>query len=191
MRAEDTRVGDLMRRDVVTIAPNATVGQLMQLLSEHRIGGIPVVDHEGICVGVVSASDIVGMAGRKEKRRLEPPPHAAEEEAEERIEGVGQEGEEKAPSGFFQLAAAPLWHFPLPAQTFDLPAHFERTPVREIMMPATFRVREAATAVELARFLTQAGIHRALVMDGPILRGIVTTTDLVRLLAGEPERSRG
>jgi CBS domain-containing protein len=193
MRPEDTRVRDLMRREVVTIAPNAGIGELMRLLSKHRIGGVPVVDRDGACIGVVSASDIVGMADGEEKRRSGPPPRAAPEEAEEAeglVEGTGRVGGEGPPSGFFELAAGPLWHFPLPASAFERAPHFERIPVREIMMPATFRVREEATAVELARFLTRAGIHRALVMDGPILRGIVTTTDLVRLVAGEPESSR-
>jgi CBS domain-containing protein len=190
MRPEDTRVRDLMRRDVVTIAPEAGVGELMRLLSKHRIGGVPVVDRDGACIGVVSASDIVGMADGEEKRRSEPPSRPAPEEAEELVEGTGPAAGEGPPSGFFELAAGPLWHFPLPASAFELVPHFERIPVREIMMPAIFRVREEATAVELARFLMRAGIHRALVMDGSILRGIVTATDLVRLLAGEPEPSR-
>jgi CBS domain-containing protein len=55
--------------------------------------------------------------------------------------------------------------------------------VREAMTPARFTVRPEATLHELARFLVTCEAHRALVMDGERLVGIVTATDVVRALA--------
>lgn len=43
---------------VVTIAPDAPVGQLLAALAEHRIGALVVVD-EGSVVGIVSERDVV------------------------------------------------------------------------------------------------------------------------------------
>ncbi|HEX6135286.1 MAG TPA: CBS domain-containing protein [Longimicrobiales bacterium] len=55
--------------------------------------------------------------------------------------------------------------------------------VSDVMTHATFAVRISTTVAELARFLIKASVHRALVMDGPRLVGIVSTSDIVRALA--------
>lgn len=57
--------------------------------------------------------------------------------------------------------------------------------VRDIMTPATFTVRPDATLAELARFLVRGEIHRALVLEGERLVGIVTAFDIVRAIARE------
>ncbi len=54
-------VGDYMSRDVVTVAPDTSVREIAELLVEHRIGGLPVVD-SGRVVGVVSESDLLAKA---------------------------------------------------------------------------------------------------------------------------------
>lgn len=51
------------------------------------------------------------------------------------------------------------------------------------MTPATFSVRPEASLAQLARFLVRGGIHRALVLEGSTLAGIVTPMDVVRVLA--------
>lgn len=42
----------------VTIRKGATVGEALSLMAEYKIGGIPVVDHEGILVGIVTNRDL-------------------------------------------------------------------------------------------------------------------------------------
>lgn len=65
-----------------------------------------------------------------------------------------------------------------------------RLKVRDIMTPSTFSVRPEATLPELARFLVRTGTHRALVLQGGRPLGIVTTFDIVRIVAElEPEAS--
>lgn len=60
-------VADVMTRDVVTIEPTATVGELAAKLMEHKVGGLPVVEPEAVdmqrrhLVGIVSETDIFRM----------------------------------------------------------------------------------------------------------------------------------
>ncbi len=56
--------------------------------------------------------------------------------------------------------------------------------VRDVMMPARFSIRSSATIPELAEFLLRAGISRALVREGGRVVGIVSTTDVLRAVAG-------
>jgi CBS domain-containing protein len=55
----DKLVADIMERDVVTIGPDATVHELVQLLQEKDLGGVPVVSADGALVGVVTEGDLV------------------------------------------------------------------------------------------------------------------------------------
>ena len=48
-----------MTRDVVTATPETAFKQLEQLMAEHRISAIPVVDTDGVPVGVVSEADLL------------------------------------------------------------------------------------------------------------------------------------
>ena len=52
-------VEDVMTRDVITVTPDTPFKQLEQLMAEHRISAVPVVDTEGITVGVVSEADLL------------------------------------------------------------------------------------------------------------------------------------
>lgn len=56
------RAADVMRRDVISITPEADVGDLAWLLVEHRISAVPVVASDGKLAGIVSENDIVRRA---------------------------------------------------------------------------------------------------------------------------------
>lgn len=53
-----TQVREIMSSPVVQVAPHETVGEVMALMTEHRIRHMPVVDN-GKVVGVLSIGDIV------------------------------------------------------------------------------------------------------------------------------------
>lgn len=57
---------ELMSRDVVMIPQQMSLRAAARLLSQHQISGAPVVDAEGRCVGVVSATDFVHWAEKEE-----------------------------------------------------------------------------------------------------------------------------
>ncbi len=42
----------------ITITPDSTLGQAQMLMTNHRISGIPVVDHAGILVGILTNRDV-------------------------------------------------------------------------------------------------------------------------------------
>lgn len=53
------RVVDLMQRDVKTIEADAPVTELVQMLADYHVSGLPVVTTGGRLVGVVSATDVL------------------------------------------------------------------------------------------------------------------------------------
>jgi len=55
------QIGKWMKREVVSISPDATIREVAALILEKRIGTLPVVDDEGTLVGTVSITDIVKM----------------------------------------------------------------------------------------------------------------------------------
>ncbi|MFI1444236.1 CBS domain-containing protein [Streptomyces fructofermentans] len=79
-------VGDVMTDEVVQAHRETPFKDVVRLLDAHRISGVPVVDHDGKVVGVVSGTDLVhGQAaragGRRDRRyrlpRLPRPGHRA------------------------------------------------------------------------------------------------------------------
>ncbi len=55
----DLTAGDLMTSGVVSIGPADTIGRARELMLGLGIGGLPVVDLQGVVTGFVSASDLV------------------------------------------------------------------------------------------------------------------------------------
>ncbi len=56
-----------MIQDPITLSQTATVGDALAMMSENKIGGIPVVDDQGILVGIVTNRDL-----RFEKEMAKP-----------------------------------------------------------------------------------------------------------------------
>ena len=50
----ELKVRDIMQTAVVKVGPETTVRELAEVLAEHKISGVPVVDDEGRVIGVVS-----------------------------------------------------------------------------------------------------------------------------------------
>ena len=61
---------DVMTRNVVTVSPDTTVPELVQVLLSRNISGAPVVDSAGALVGIVTEGDLVRRAelGTEKKR---------------------------------------------------------------------------------------------------------------------------
>lgn len=58
----DIRVGDLMTIDPITVRIDASIEDAEDLMREHRITGLPVIDADGHLVGVVSQTDLLYLA---------------------------------------------------------------------------------------------------------------------------------
>jgi CBS domain-containing protein len=53
-------VAEIMTRSVVTITPEATVGEAARVMGRRNVKRLPVVDLEGELIGIVSRADVVG-----------------------------------------------------------------------------------------------------------------------------------
>lgn len=54
------QVKDLMTRDVIiTVTPDTPVKRVSELMLEHNVGGIPVVDASGALIGIVTEEDLI------------------------------------------------------------------------------------------------------------------------------------
>ena len=52
-------VRDIMDPSPATVAPETPVEELLAALREHELPGVPVVDRDGHCVGIVTEADLV------------------------------------------------------------------------------------------------------------------------------------
>jgi len=53
------RVADLMRTDLKTVDPDATIAEVVTILSDAHVSGLPVVNGKRRVLGVITASDVV------------------------------------------------------------------------------------------------------------------------------------
>jgi len=60
---------DVMTTEVVTVPPSMTMQELARLLAERHISGVPVVDHMGRVLGIVSEADILSRRQGEETVR--------------------------------------------------------------------------------------------------------------------------
>lgn len=63
-------VEKVMSRSVFTVTPDTPILDAAELLLEHKIGGLPVVDDDSNLVGVITESDIFRMLVRTRSPKL-------------------------------------------------------------------------------------------------------------------------
>jgi CBS domain-containing protein len=173
-------VRDIMQKKVETVSPEMTIREVARFWARHGISGAPVTDVSGRVLGVVSSTDLVRLTAEEPAQ----PEHLEAVEPEFPPEEEEEEGEE-ASWYYFLSREAPSLYAGTPAEV--LGELIDQVTVREIMTPVIFDVRPQATVAELAEFLLRGKIHRALVMNEGELVGIVTTFDVLRVVAEAPE----
>ena len=150
-------VKDLMNPDIMTVADDMTTNELARYLIEREISGAPVVDSEGHLIGVVSMTDI----GR----------NVAEPADDESSRG----------SSFYGDIAADLTLEDLGQRYVE-----ERVvTVRDVMTPVIHHVPVTASVAEAARMMVDQHIHRLIVTQGKEPVGIITSLDLLKVVAGQ------
>jgi CBS-domain-containing membrane protein len=58
------KASEIMTRDVICILDSAMVEDAARLLARHRISGLPVVNEQGMLVGLVTEHDLIAKSGR-------------------------------------------------------------------------------------------------------------------------------
>ncbi|MDW7672042.1 MAG: CBS domain-containing protein [Bacillota bacterium] len=57
--ADERRAKDIMTRDVITVTKDQTVNQVIEILMDKNISGLPVVDEDGKVIGIVTEGDLI------------------------------------------------------------------------------------------------------------------------------------
>ena len=150
-------VKELMNPDVMTVADDMTTDALARYLAEREISGAPVVDNQGHVIGMVSLTDI----GR----------NLAESDDVASSRG----------GGFERDLATDLTLEDLGQRYVEERA----STVRDVMTPLVHHVPATASAAEAARLMIDQHVHRLVVTEGKEPVGIITSIDLLRVVAGQ------
>ena len=178
-------VRDIMTREVVSVTPESTIREAMEVLSTNHLSGAPVVAGERV-VGVISMSDILGFLISTPE-----PPHAAKnEETLDDSWNLDSELEEEDE----ELQAAALsddvweeWTDGTEARIDDVEpvggGLMSQRIVEEAMNDDVFSIPPGASIKAAATAMKKRGIHRLLVMEGRKLVGIISSLDIARAVS--------
>lgn len=63
-------VADIMTTDPISVSPQTSLQEAIQILADKKISGLPVVDEQGKLIGIISETDLTWQA-----TGVEPPPY--------------------------------------------------------------------------------------------------------------------
>jgi CBS domain-containing protein len=149
-----------MQRDVITVHEGDTLQEAMQLMTENHVTGLPVTNARSKCVGVVTASDILGYEQ----------------------DHAGFTSEANADLARHFNPDIQQWES-VRVTSFAL-EEFGEIHVREVMARDLISVHRDTPLSEVAKTMRDQKIHRVLVLDGSSrLYGIISSFDFVKLYA--------
>lgn len=61
-----TQVREIMSRDIVTVSPEENIDICFDLMEQHMIRRLPVVDEDGVCCGMITQADLARKAAEEE-----------------------------------------------------------------------------------------------------------------------------
>jgi CBS domain-containing protein len=153
---DEATAEDIMCRNVVTISPNATLREAVAELSFNRVSGLPVLDDENRCLGIISASDILSF---------------------EDDYALGIDGRNQVVGSYFD-------HDTHQWETVRMACDVEvlsEIAVSEEMSRDLVSVLPTEPIPMVARRMLAQNVHRVLVIDEfQKLRGMISTTDFVK-----------
>lgn len=68
---DNDTVADLMQRQLVTIKATDTIVDVAKLFQQHRFHAAPVVDERGVCLGILTSSDVVRFEAQWQSRQTQ------------------------------------------------------------------------------------------------------------------------
>ncbi len=68
----NSRVKDIMARDVITAQPDDPLSEAVALMFENQVSAMPVVDNRGRCKGILSTTDLVAVFRKQATGQVEP-----------------------------------------------------------------------------------------------------------------------
>jgi CBS domain-containing protein len=191
---------DLMTREVVTIPQSMSLRAAARVLFQNQIGGAPVVDADGHCVGILCATDFVHWTKDGAKGAEEVPLPTCPYKVKGRLL-TGDEAiicilapgscpfQEMRPTTGGRHAAVCLQPNGVASNWQKVTKNLPVGAVQQYMTTDIVTAGHRTPLSELARMMIDAHIHHIIVVDDqrrPV--GIVSTTDLVAALAHANER---
>jgi len=175
------QIRDVMTRHVFSVTPETTLREAADLFARHHISGAPVLAGRSV-VGVVSATDLVEFLASNDERQCE-----AEDRSESGSEKLTREEFENEASSLFFSERSPEQSDgeDEPFRMDDAPQndYFNQHTVAEVMTRAICSLPPDAEVGEAAQYMWRAGIHRLLVLEDGQLSGILSMSDVARVLA--------
>lgn len=68
---DNDTVADLMQRQLVTIETKDSIVDVAKLFQEHRFHAAPVVNDRGVCIGILTSSDLVRFEAQWQTRQTQ------------------------------------------------------------------------------------------------------------------------
>jgi CBS domain-containing protein len=147
-----------MQRDIVTVGPDDTLRDALALMTENHVTGLPVMDDDSRCIGLITSSDILNY-------EQEQADFSAEVDTLQYFDPETQKWETVRMSAFGL-------------------EEFGDVRVSEVMSRDLIWVDRNMSVKSVARRMTDDRVHRVLVMDDCAnLYGIISAVDVVRVIA--------
>jgi CBS domain-containing protein len=140
------RAHEVMTFPVVTVGPGTSVDAAAEALSVRGFGALPVIDHDGTLIGIVTAADVPRANGRHHHPGAEPATHTSQ-------------SREPAPATVADVMACPAVAAPADAGLIELGTLMLTARVSSIPI-----VRDA----ELVGIVTRGDLLRAATGDEPL-----------------------
>lgn len=145
---------DVMTSPVIVARQDMCVRELLALLHAHRITGVPVVDAHGRLAGVISLTDLAGLA---------PDTRDAVSAAESDFHTSPAMDGLASADGLLQPEEAVL-----------------DEPIADLVSRHAITAREQARLGEVADLMVSRSVHRVLIVRGDAIVGIVSVRDVLR-----------
>ena len=187
------KLKDIMTTDVVTVAPETSLRDAMELLASRHVSGAPIVTGNTL-LGVISTTDLLALATSTPGARTQRVENVewgdcgetqAVDEAIEREDEPGSTffSDLWADSGAdvrerMSMVDSPEWNM--------LEAH----EVSEAMTRTLVTLPSGASVIAAAELMHREHIHRILVVDDGTLVGIVSAMDIATAVAEHKLESR-
>jgi CBS domain-containing protein len=161
---------DLMNSNLITVPSTMDLVTLSRVFCERRISGAPVVDKDGVLVGVISQSDLIRTRVSEEDLvSLFFSPIGRRAFAEQMLEDE------------YGVSSSDNWWLNETSRCELL--------VCDVMNRCVYTIDENATLPEISQSMFERDVKRLLVTSGGRFAGIITASDLVRAWRTDQEES--
>jgi CBS-domain-containing membrane protein len=149
---ETLTVGEVMTNDVITVREETPFKELVRLMKEHDVSGLPVLDSSGCLSGIVTEADLLEVVG-------------------------GHTGIKKRHTQFGRLLDRLL----APGRSDTIDSTTANTSARSLMTSELITTTPDTPVREAARHIVESGVKRLPVVDeNKRVVGIVSRQDLLR-----------